>query len=157
MIATRIPVIGSQVTATLDLMQGLAEKWHKKPFFVDLARRIVKRSKGLPAEAAAVRDWIAEHVDYRRDPIGAEWVQDPFETIVKQGAGDCDDLATVAMTLLMALGHECEAVAVQWAGRTLPSHAVCMDHSAGGIVDPCSPDSSWPPKGKTVEHLQGAL
>jgi Transglutaminase-like superfamily len=156
-IASEVRVRGSQVHATLALMQDLAEKWHKKPFFVDLARKIVSGIRGLQNESKAVRDWVQAHVAYRRDPIGAEWVQDPFETVVKQRAGDCDDMAVVAMSLLMALGHDCEATAVQWQGRSAPSHAVCVDHSAQMVVDPCSPSHVWPPGGRKVAAMMGAL
>lgn len=73
---------------------------------VRLARRIVHDvpSKRYASELQALYVWAREHVRYRKDPIGAEWLQSAERTVAER-AGDCDDLTILIGSLAGALGH----------------------------------------------------
>ncbi len=66
--------------------------------------------RDLKGQLAALRDWLADRVEYRRDPVGREWLQDPRWIIrcqIDRGLVpqlDCDDLATLYGAPAMALG-----------------------------------------------------
>ena len=155
MIADRVATGLDFTGATLALMQSLIEKWSKHPFFVQLARQIagLAQAKTPEDESFAIWAWIRSHVDYRRDPIGTQWVQDPYETAIDSRAGNCANMAVLAGTLLQALGHPARALAVHWTDRTDWTHAVAMDDLVGRVVDAVSPTFDWPPAGKIVKFL----
>lgn len=142
-----------QLGETLALMRGLIEKWSLHPALVALTRRVVRGAKSPEQEARAVYSWLRDRVVYRRDPVGAEWVQDPIETIFRQRAGDCDDFAVCAGSMLQAIGHPCVIQAVRWQGKTAPSHVVIFDQAANQVVDPVSPSFDWPPAGFKVASV----
>lgn len=141
---------GGQLPETLALMRRLIEEWSIHPLFVQLARRVVKGAAGAEAEARAIWAFVRDRVTYRHDPVGAEWVQDPVETLIRSQAGDCDDMAVAAGTLLQAIGHRAIIQAVRWEGRDAPSHVVVFDRASGQVVDPVSPTWAWPPMGFRV-------
>lgn len=159
MIAEPVRVRGSITQATLGLMQRTIEKWGKHPLFVQLARQIAElaHAKTPEDEAWAVWAWTRANVSYRSDPVGTQWVQDPYETAIKSKAGNCVNMAIVAGTLLWALGHPVQATAVWWADRTEYTHAVVFDVKINRVVDPVSPTFEWPPFGKEVRATMGAL
>ncbi len=158
MIAEPVRVRGSITKATLNLMQDLIEKWGKHPFFVQLARQVAEKAnaKRPEDESWAVWAWVRANVAYRSDPVGTQWVQDPYETAVKSRAGNCANMAVLAGTMLWALGHPAVATAVWWTDRDDFTHAVVKDLKTDRIVDPVSPTFEWPPFGKTVHALAGA-
>ena len=159
MIADVIAPRGSLLQGTLTLMQSLVEAWSVNTFMIQLARAIVSKAgaKSPQEETKAVWAWTRRMIDYRRDPVGAEWVQDPLETIINAKAGDCDDLSVVCGSLLQALGHPCMMVSVQWIGRDTFSHAVCLDKMVGKVVDAVSPTfEPWPPPGYQVANMMEA-
>lgn len=158
MIAEPVRVRGSITQETLRLMQSLMDKWSKHPFFVQLSRQVAElaRARTPEDEAWAVWAWIRAHVAYRSDPVGTQWVQDPFETAVRSQAGNCANMAVLAGTMLQALGHPATATAVWWTDRDDWTHAVVMDHKTGRVVDPVSPTFDWPPFGKRTRALMGA-
>jgi hypothetical protein len=88
----------------------------------NLATSIVKGvpSKQVRAELAALYRWVRDHIRYRFDPVGLEWVQSPERT-VKEEAGDCDDMATLLAALAGSLGH-------RWRFRTVGPSPHVMKH-----------------------------
>lgn len=159
MIGESVRVRGSFTQATLKLMQSYIERWSMNLFMVQLARAICSKAAAkTPAdECAAIHAWVNTFIEYRRDPVGSEWVQDPFETAVNSRAGDCDDMAVLCGSLLGALGHPCRAAAVKWTGRESFSHAVAVDKSTDLIVDAVSPVlAPWPVSGLTVAAIMEA-
>jgi len=143
---------------TLRLMQDLIDKWGIHPFFVQLSREVVSLAgaKTPEDEAWAIWAWVRANVEYRRDPVNTQWVQDPFETAIKSRAGNCANMAVVAGTMLQAVGHPSRATAVHWTDRDDYSHAVAYDALTGRVVDPVSPTFDWPPGGKQVAYLVDA-
>jgi hypothetical protein len=158
MIAEPIRVRGSITQATLSLMGSLIDKWGKHPFFVQLARTVAQKAnaKTPEDESWAVWAWIRANVQYRSDPVGTQWVQDPYETAVKSKSGNCANMAVLAGTMLQALGHPAIPTAVWWTDRDDWTHAVVMDEKTNQVVDPVSPTFAWPPFGKKVKALMGA-
>jgi transglutaminase-like putative cysteine protease len=150
----------NQVKTTLGYMGKLRDDNKADPDFVELARGIVRRAgaQSLEAESEAVRRWIKEMIDFRLDPDGVEYLQDPLYLLTVSRTGDCDDMACLACTLLACVGHECYPVGVCWVGQSQASHAVCWDSSAQLIVDPVSqlPCDMWPGPGYAVrEYVLG--
>lgn len=156
MIAEEIPVSGSQTLETLSLMRGLMNKWSKHPVFVQLARKVADAAgaRTREDETRAVHQWIHRTVKYRKDPVGTQWIQDPYETAIKSQAGNCANMATLAGTMLQALGHPCRMLGVWWTDRPAPSHAVCWDEEVGAVVDGVSPNfKPWPPFRRQVRQF----
>jgi len=158
MIADPVRTVGSITQATLRLMQDLIDSWSKHPTFVQLARQVadLAKAKNPQDEAWAVWAWVRAHVTYRSDPVGTQWIQDPWETAVKSQAGNCANMAIVAGTMLQALGHPATATAVQWTDRDTFTHAIVIDEKINAVVDPVSPSFAWPPARKQVLNLMGA-
>lgn len=158
MIAEPVPTGLDFTGATLRLMQSHMDTWGRHPFIVQLARQVASMAKvGTPDdEAWAVWAWIRANVEYRSDPVGTQWIQDPYETAVKSRAGNCANMAVLAGSMLQALGHPARAVAVQWKDRDDWTHAVAFDQKTGHVVDPVSPTYAWPPGNKAVEYLVDA-
>ena len=144
--------------STLRLMQNLIDQWCLHPLFVQVAREVAEMAgaKDAENEAWAIWAWIRANVTYRADPIGAQWIQDPYETAFKSHAGNCANMAILAGTMLQALGHPAKATAVHWVDRDDWTHAVVYDEKAGRVVDPVSPTFEWPPQGKQVQYLVDA-
>jgi transglutaminase-like putative cysteine protease len=158
MIAQPVRTLGSITQETLRLMQDLIDTWGKHPAFVQLARQVadLAKAKNPVDEAWAVWAWVRSNVTYRSDPVGTQWVQDPWETAVKSRAGNCANMAIVAGTMLQALGHPVKATAVRWTDRETFTHAVVVDQKISAVVDPVSPTFAWPPAGRQVLTLMGA-
>jgi hypothetical protein len=150
----------NQVKTTLGWMGKLRDQHKAEPAFVELARTIVRRAGAhtLEQECEAVRVWIKAFIDFRLDPEGVEYLQDPAYLLQESRTGDCDDMACLACTLLACIGHDCYPVGVCWAGTRQASHAVCWDSTAQLIVDPVSefPCDGWPGMGLAVgEYVLG--
>lgn len=145
---------GNRLTKTLELGQAIAQRFGTSDLGMKMARWIKTtwNAQTKADEARAVRAWVAQTVRYFSDPHGAELVAEPIYTM--KNGGDCDDLATLAAGLLIALGHNARLGAVKWAGRQDFTHAVVADLSAQVIVDPVSVEPEiWPPKGYHVERI----
>lgn len=61
-------------------------------------------SKDVIGELFALYCWVRDHIRYRFDPVGVEWLQRPQRTAYEL-AGDCDDMATLLAALAGSLGH----------------------------------------------------
>jgi transglutaminase-like putative cysteine protease len=138
-------------------MDQLAETWCQNIHVVQLARHIVRGARTRGDESERIREWVKTNIEYRMDPAGHELLQDPIVTLAEQ-AGDCDDMACLSASLLMAIGHECEALGVAWKGEDSSSHAVCHDITSGLIVDPVAwvTCREWPPPAYTVSSFERA-
>lgn len=158
MIAEPVRTRGSITQETLRLMQRHIDDWSKHPAFVQLSRRVASLAKARTPEdeAWSVWAWIRSTVTYRADPVGTQWIQDPWETAVKSRAGNCANMATLAGTMLQALGHPAMATAVHWEDRNDWTHAVVKDLKINRVIDPVSPSFDWPPQGRQVKALMGA-
>lgn len=137
----------NQIKETLKWMQHFQDKYRADYDWVELSRTVVRQCQAVEPEqeTEAVRRWINAFVQYRQDPYGVEYLQDPMVLIQTQ-AGDCDDMACLAGVLLANLGHDCYPAGVVWVGEHVPTHAVCIDVSTNLVCDPVSsvPAGMWP-------------
>jgi hypothetical protein len=150
----------NQVKKTLGVMGKFQNSYKADPDFVELARNVVRMggARTPEEETEAVRRWVKSFIDYRQDPDGVEYLQDPIYLLTVSRCGDCDDMAMLAATLLSCVGHECYPVGVVWEGQRQASHAVCWDSTAERICDPVADVSvnSWPGPGQIVrEYVMG--
>lgn len=78
-----------------------------------LANRITARCKGKDwiGELEAIFSWVRDNIRYSLDPNGIETIQGARGT-VRQGFGDCDDMAILLATLCECVGHPCCFVAL---------------------------------------------
>jgi Transglutaminase-like superfamily len=99
--------------ASIRKAAALAQEGSHSFPIVALARRIVHDvpGKAYERELQALYIWVREHVRYRKDPFGLEWLQKPERT-VSERAGDCDDMAILLAALAGALGHQWRFVTV---------------------------------------------
>jgi len=133
---------GGFTSDTLRLMRSLVDDWSHTAFMVESARQIadLAGAQSFEGEAYAIWAWVRRSIAYRLDPVGTQWVQDPFETMTKTQAGNCANMAVLAGALLQALGHPAVIQAIQWEGQNDYSHAVVFDKLTGLVVDPVSPE-----------------
>ena len=157
MLAEVVRERGSLTQETLRLMYRFIRKDAADPMVKAAAARVV--GYGSPYDQARrAWAWTRETMAYVPDPPGAELVQD-LEAGLRTRKGDCDDLAVMVGTILMAAGHQVVPVAVWWQDRTRFTHAVVVDYAAGLVVDPVSPVfAPWPPEnlGRKVHALMKA-
>lgn len=81
-------------------------------------------------QAYAVREWLANHVVFLRDPTGVELLHSPewlLRTIIADGAAhvDCDDAAILAGALMGAIGWSVELVTVALLDSGQFCHVYC--------------------------------
>lgn len=76
------------------------------------------KSHHFKDEALAIGDFVKAKVRYVRDPENIEYLQDPKDLIkhIQEGTaqGDCDDMALLCATLLLAVGHQPSYRAVRY-------------------------------------------
>jgi hypothetical protein len=106
-------------------------------------------SKQVRLELEALYRWVRDHIRYRFDPLGLEWVQSPARTLAEQ-AGDCDDMATLLAALSGSLGHRWRFVTVG-PTQTVMKHVAAQvwDGSGWVTLDPVlePPSTSTAPRG----------
>lgn len=61
--------------------------------------------------------WLRDHVNFRHDPVGVELVHTPLRMLsemrtIGRAAGDCDDLAALGASILLAYGVPAVLVAL---------------------------------------------
>lgn len=106
------------------------------------------QGKDYLGEIVAVRNFVAERVSYKNDPLHVELVKDPqrlIEEIIQRGmaVGDCDDMACLIGTMCTQLGRVCEYVVAGFGAKGQFSHVfvrvkepksgqwICCDPVAG--------------------------
>lgn len=95
-------------------MKSVARKESGDPLVRRLALNILNyynvESHHYIDEALAIGDYVKKNVRYVRDPDGIEYLQSPKDLIkqmqMKTAQGDCDDMALLTATLLLAIGHQ---------------------------------------------------
>ncbi len=120
--------------------EGLADK-------IRLIRDYYVGSLRVPAVRLAAEKWsmdqngrpsvsalfvkLRSFVRYIPDPVGAELIKNPalmVDDIRRQAwtAGDCDDFASLAYTLLRSVGIRAELAVVWYGADTLPRHILAV-------------------------------
>lgn len=117
---------------TVAHMRRLIHSARKDPVVLKLVREICAGLEpgDYNSEIQAIYHWVDAHVRYIQDPHGVELLIAPQRLIAmafqseNQGtkaSGDCDDIAMLTASLLMAAGHNCRLVVAGFAPNN-PSH-----------------------------------
>lgn len=147
--------------ATLREMAKFVRQYRKTIELRELALSLLRNvpgHKNFRGQVQALRDYVANYIQYVRDINGVETVQSPIKTL-EYGAGDCDDQATLLATLLESVGFRARFVAI----KTEPSGPFChvfTEVSYGRGWMPLETTERWaigtrPPKiaGAMVENI----
>jgi len=103
------------------------------------------QGKDYLSELIAIRNFVAEHVRYKNDPLSTEWVSDPqrlAEQIMQHGraTADCDDISGIIATMVRQVGRESDLVTVGFGKPGQYSHvfARAYETKAGRwiVLDP---------------------
>lgn len=117
------------VRSTVKKMAELARTGSHSFEIRNLATRITAHvpSKSPAAELRALYNWVRDNIRYRYDPVELEWLQSPARTVA-EGAGDCDDQATLLAALAGSLGH-------RWRFRTVGERPDMQKHVQAQAFD----------------------
>ena len=102
------PFGGNRFTEyTIDHMVDFVRRGQRKPEIVKVAREIVINCppKDYYCEAETIFQWIKDNIRYTRDPLNAEWLQEPDVTL-REGQADCDCSAVLMASLCAAIGMQ---------------------------------------------------
>lgn len=119
-----IPGGNAGIAQTLRVMDRLVDKALLRPRVIELAHDLVRRlpARDTDAEAKTIFEWVRGHFRYTHDPLAtdpdvgpADQVKTPERLIaeIQQtgiAVGDCDDYVGLLLTLLRAVGIQCEPV-----------------------------------------------
>ena len=146
--------------ATVKKMGQLIREFSSKYDIRHLATEITKDipSKSATKELYALYQWVRRNIRYRKDPRFLEWLQTPTR-ILKEGAGDCDCIATLIGALAESLGHPTRIITVGET-KTTPRHVAveAWDGKRWVMLDPVlegSGDTGSIEPGKFGLHAKG--
>jgi hypothetical protein len=88
------------------------------------------RWKDYAGEIKTIFDWFKRTVDYRRDPVGVELLQDVWATL-DRARGDCDDASIFLAAASEILGAQARFVTVSTRPDGEPSHVYVVSHVGG--------------------------
>jgi len=110
-----IPPGAAGTRATLREMAKMIRQYRKSPYIRELALSIVRDvpgHKNFKGQIKAIRNWVADNIQYVRDIRGVETLQTPAKTL-EYRAGDCDDQSTLVATLLETVGFRARLRAIK--------------------------------------------
>ncbi len=119
---------------TLQRMRSVVNKSLTDPLVVETARRLVAdlHPRDYDAHARAVRGYLAEHLQFARDPRGVEMLSTPRYLLTEIARryivqGDCDDAAILGAALAKAIGLKARLVALGFFQKGAPlSHVYAV-------------------------------
>lgn len=99
--------------ATLKIMRQLVRAGKTSLPIRSLAVQLTNgnRQKDWMAEVKSLHAFVRDNIRYVKDIRDVETVHDP-ETVLKIGAGDCDDKSVLLAALLESIGHPTRFVAI---------------------------------------------
>lgn len=134
-----IPSGDAGTYAVLAKMRSLARGGRISPLVRHVAASIVDGIPGMQSrlQIVAIRNWIEDHVAFLRDPKGVETLYTPdvlLRTVLTRGHVnvDCDDVATLAASLGLAIGLRARFVVVGFHSPNAPFRHVWTDLAAPG-------------------------
>jgi transglutaminase-like putative cysteine protease len=138
--------------ATLEHLRALARAGAASP----IVRAAAWRAAGMTPftrKPDRLREWLARHTAFEEDPPGVELVREPETLILDQLlpfgriAADCDDIATLAAALGLALGLRARFLVIGFSREDGFSHIWTALACPGGHwvdCDPTRPDTVPP-------------
>lgn len=120
---------------TLALMAALARRGTHSAEIRNLAVRLTMglANKDFGGEACACLNFVRNNIRYVQDIYDIETIAPP-NWLLKIGAGDCDDMATLLGSLLTAIGHRARFIAVAFEPDQF-THVWVQDYLADGWLD----------------------
>jgi hypothetical protein len=135
-----IPRGDAGTRATLDKMREVARWAATRPEVRGLAAVLV--------DPLGLEYFLRAHVRFARDPEGVEKIRNPVKLLYEigeaaVGRGDCDDLATLAASVLLAMGRRPAFVVVGRGDRF--EHVYYGTIEPDGSLIPYDPQQRTPP------------
>lgn len=140
------------VDRTLDKMAEYAKEYRSSAQIRDLAHRITRGINFQRRDEIAnqIWEWIRREIRYVPDPAGVELLQAP-DRVLESGHADCDGMATLSASLLMAMGIPSGFRIVAWEQPGKYQHVYTVyEHRPGAklenwhIIDTVGPDAQRP-------------
>jgi hypothetical protein len=142
------------IERTAQVMRELITAGSAHPLVRDHAERAVVgvRPGQRLEEIRRVRDYLAARVEYRRDPVSAEWIQTPWRILgqIDQGRRpqlDCDDLTVVSLAMLGAVGYDGIVKVVSTRPDGAFNHVYGLVELDDDVVVPLDLTRAWAPRG----------
>ena len=135
---TTMPMGDAGTKYTLKMMSAIARGASRSATIQQTAHELVS---GIPATAtaqiAAIRRYVGSFVTFQDDPPGIEYVQQPVRLVQEIAAhgvtfGDCDDVATLAAALGLAIGLKAQYVVTAFKPLPTPFAHVYLQLSGDG-------------------------
>lgn len=124
---SRIPGGEPGSMATLQKMRAVVNVSLLDPLVIETARRVVRDlpPRDTDAHAAAIRAYLAEHLQFVQDPRGVEMLATPRYLLTEISRryivqGDCDDAAVLGCALAKAVGLQCRLVVLAFTYADAP-------------------------------------
>lgn len=155
----RIPSGDAGIRATVARMIQLAQSRSLTPVMRSAAVSVVRFADGRDPllQARLLRDWIDARCQWLADPTLAEALHDPLEVlgdIARNGIArvDCDDVATLAAALALAIGLKPRFVVAAFCPSRRFSHVWTEIRTPIGWfpIDPIRPHVSAPTPCRTM-------
>lgn len=112
---------------TLKDMRTLVLSSLQEPVVRDLALSIIRQSRShdYSGQAIAIREWVDNHFQFVRDPVGIEELRSPTDMarLLSRSPliqGDCDDAAVFTAALGRAIGLRAKFTAVAFVDPRAP-------------------------------------
>lgn len=122
-----LPLGEAGTDRTVEEMRRLVHESLRDPLVVEQARRIVVECvpRDEMCRALSIRRWMGENFQFERDPVGVELVMSPRLMLDRIASGrfvqgDCDDAATLAAAMGMAVGMRARFVLYGFGSRWQP-------------------------------------
>lgn len=145
----RMPNGRAGVFHTLRLMRAMVAQARTDPSIIQAAVSAVflAPQKDEYAEAAAVFEFVRDHVRYVRDVLAIETLTDPRMTLQRM-VGDCDDQVTLLAALLESVGYPTRFVVAGYSDDRNFEHVYLQTLVNGEWIDadPTEPNPfGWAP------------
>ncbi len=118
-----------------DVVQWMRKFAHQdkaamRPLVEDICRDVAQGD--YASEALAIYHWVCKYIRYMRDVQNVEYLQQPT-ALLKTCSGDCDDIACLIASMLMACGNQATFTLMGFGSAPIPSHVFCS------VVTPSGP------------------
>lgn len=152
-LALTLPPGAAGVDCTIAAMLALVHdsKAHPSQDLISAAAEIKRDAGDRRREPLQLYKWMRKRFRFRKDPDGIELLRHPDQMLQamrtnprgRKTAGDCDELATLAVAILLQLGHR-PVFIVMDAGRGRFHHVFFGVRSEREVI-PFNPQEGTPP------------
>ena len=144
------------VEDTICLMRKFSQDYSKNSSVKTICRQLKGKNDGETIKNLFL--FITKTMHYVKDPETVELVKSPKHTIIgNSNYGDCDDLSTALVTLLLSAGYKCWFRTVAWRPsnpETFTHVYVVVEVPNQGIIIPLDPTMGDQGFGKEVKWIR---